>query len=346
MTNVYFKMRLILFQTVLGLFLCFLETNICFGIEKLTFLYIPGKRDSFYLAVEKGIRQKAEEFGIKVHVSDYPRSWEPNEQIRILNAAMANVQAALIIITPASEYALTEKLKKISEKGIPVITLDRHIEVRRQNQNDPTRFPLVHIGSDNEAGGKMMADRLAKLIRNEGRVYINSTFPDIPAISDRFKAFLKAIEEYPNISIVGIDIAGIDSRNTENGGVGTGKELQLNAGKQSLEMLQKHPEINAVYCTNIHSATGVVQTISDTGLSGAVRVITWGATLSIIQALDEGKIHLVLAQKPAEMGANAVFHGYQYLISKNLPPQNILLDFVLFTSENLTAPSLQQYVYE
>ncbi len=291
--------------------------------EKPTFLYIPGKENYFYRAVEKGIRQKTLELGGELIVSDYPQSWDPQKQLLILNKALAQKQPDIIILAPSSNDVLNAVLQKIHHQGAAIITVDRFLGTGDYGNTGSVSFPLTHIATDNKKGGHEIAELLAKEISSRGKIYISTTFPDIPAISDRFKSFMKALEEYPHISIVGIDIAGIDFSNTDQGGIGSSKEIISNARAQTLEMLQRFPDINAIYCTGYLVGLGTIQAIDETGLTGTIKVAVWEAAPPIITALKEGKVDLVLARNPLEIGMTAVYLGYQHrFLNKYVPAEH------------------------
>jgi ribose transport system substrate-binding protein len=81
------------------------------------------------------------------------------------------------------------------------------------------------------------------------------------------------------------------------------------------------------------------------GLTGAVKIASWDATIALIQALKDGKVDLVLAQKPFEIGSLAVEWGYKYLTQKQAPPKVLRPAFFYFTRDNVDAPESQQYIY-
>ena len=191
-----------------------------------------------------------------------------------------------------------------------------------------------------------MAIRIADLIDGKGKVYINSTFPDIPTISQRFKSFLTSMEAFPNITIIGIDIAGIDFSNSDKGIVGSSRELEGNAYKQFLEMIQKHPDITAIFCTNHLSGKGIVKAIRDTGLEGSIKMGVWDSTPEMINAINNGVVDLALAQNPEEMGATAVYWSYQHLEAGEAVPVEIKIKFQIFTKINTSNPELQQLIYQ
>jgi ribose transport system substrate-binding protein len=314
--------------------------------ETYTIAYIPGKKNAFYLRVEQGIRQKALEYNMKVILPWYPESWDGSEQIKILQSVFTESQPQLIAIAPASSQELKELLIDLHNQGIEIITIDRALENGKTMRQPHRRFPLLHISTDQWLAGKTMAVQIAELIDGKGKVYINSTFPDIPAISQRFKAFLKSLEEFPNITIIGIDVAGIDFSNSDKGVVGSSQELERNAHKQSLEIIQKHPDINAIFCTNDLSGKGIVKTILVTGLEGSVKIGVWDTTAEMVSAINSGIVDLALAQNPEAMGAAAVFWGNYYLQTGESIPAKLTIDFQLLTKSNTSKPELRQLVYQ
>jgi ribose transport system substrate-binding protein len=307
--------------------------------------YVPGKRNNFYESVEKGVRKKAKEYNARVISPGYPESWDAEEQIKIIQSIFVAGTPHLLVIAPASGNRIMRTLLDLHNQGVEIITIDRELYADRVEPQGKRRFPLVHIATDQWEGGTAMANRMAELIDGKGTVYINSTFPDIPSISRRFKAFLQSLESFPNISIVGIDIAGIDFSNSDKGLGGSSKELERNAYKQSLEILQKHPDINAIFCTNELSGKGIIKTMLVTGLEGSVKIGVWDTTPKMLTAMNSGIVDLALAQKPEEMGSAAVFWGNRFLETGEDIPGLITIDFQLITKENASEKRVQKLIY-
>ena len=309
----------------------------------LTILYIPGKNSSFYKSVERGIQNRAQTFNSEVIIPGYPESWNPDEQEELLQRGLEMARPDLVIIVPASPL-LRAPLELLHKKNIPIITLDRRLDSISTSSND-TGFPLVHISTDQHAGGAAMATGLAQLINNKGKIYINSTFPDFPVLSDRFRAFLNAISQYPNITITGIDIAGIDFSNIDRGIGGSSREIEMNAYHQSLEFLQKHPDINAIFCTNELSGKGIARAIDEIGLSGSIKIGVWDATSEMVQTLNNGLIDLLLAQKPFEMGTAAVYWGIRHIDTQETPPKAVYVGFEKIDKQNIRKSRIQNLIY-
>jgi len=299
--------------------------------DSLTFAFVPGVADPFYYAMERGIKEKAQELGVNLIVAEYPKSWGHEAQIPILKATATRDDIDLILIAPTSVDALIVPLKKLHDQGIEIITVDTFLGDGDYSKESEFSFPLSYIGTDNELGGKKIAEHLAKLLGEKGKVYVNTTTPDTSSTAGRVRGFKAGIAEFPNMELVGADY---------------NLDVQQKAREQTLAVLQKHPDIVGVFGVNVFSAQGAYRAIVDAGLTGAVKIASWDATKDLINALKEGQVDLVLAQKPAEMGAIAVEWGYKYFKEKAQVPKKIIPGFEFFTRENVNAPNMQQFIYQ
>jgi ribose transport system substrate-binding protein len=221
-------------------------------------------------------------------------------------------------------------LKAIKDKGIAVITVDTYLGDGDYSKASDYSFPLAYIGTDNKLGGKQVAEHLAKLIGEKGKVYVVNTNPDVSSVKDRGDGFKEGIAEFPNVKLVGMDYC-LDN--------------QQKAAELTTAALQKNPDIVGIFGVNVFSAQGAAQAVKNAGLAGAVKVASWDATQTLIDALKGGDIDLVLAQLPAEIGSLGIDAGYKYLSAKTMPPKKIIPGFQFFTKDNVNNADMQQYVY-
>lgn len=299
--------------------------------QKLTFAYMSGIEDPFMRMIEKGAQAKAKELGVSILTAEYPKAWGPEIQVPILEALSARGGFDFLIVVPTSVEALIAPLKKISDKGIPMITTDTFLGDGDYSKTSNYSFPLAYIGTDNELGGYEVGKRLAEMIGKKGKVYINTTNPDVSSVTGRRDGFMKAMKEYPDIKVVGVDY---------------NLDVQETAQRQTAAVLQANPDLKGVFGTNLYSAQGVYQAVVNAGLTGAVKIATWDATVDLINALKAGKVDLVLAQKPYEIGYLAVEWGYKYLKEGAKVPKRVVPGFFFFTKENVDDPNAQQYIYK
>ncbi len=299
--------------------------------DKVTMLFMPGVADPFYYMMEKGIRAKAEELGVNIIVAEYPKSWGPEAQVPILEATVAQGGVDMVLIAPTAIDALITPLKKLYDQGIEIITVDTFLGNGDYSVASDFSFPLSYIGSNNEKGGKEIAENLAKMIGGKGKVYVNSTNPDVSSVMGRVKGFKEGIKEYPDIELVGVDY---------------NMDVQQKATDQTLAALQKDPDITGIFATNVYSSQGAYQAVVNAGLVGAVKLATWDATVDMINALKKGQVDLVLAQKPFEIGSLAVEWGYKYLTAGTEVPKSVIPGFEYFTPENVNDPAMDEFIYK
>jgi ribose transport system substrate-binding protein len=293
--------------------------------------FMPGIADPFYFTMEKGAKAKAKELGVELIVGEYPKAWGPESQVPILEALVARGDIDLLFVAPTSTEALIPVLKKIHDKGIPVITVDTYIGDGDYNKQSNYNFPLAYIGTDNFLGGKVVAESIAKMTGKKGKVMIENTNPDTSSVVARGKGFTEGLKQFPDIKLVGHEYC-LDNKEKA--------QAQVSA------ILQKNPDLTAVFGVNVFSAQGAYRAIVNAGLTGAIKVATWDATADLINALKKGEVDLVLAQKPAEIGSLAVEWGYKYLKNKTpIPNKKLVPGFFVFTKDNVNDPNAQQYIY-
>jgi len=301
------------------------------GKEELTFAFVPGIADPFYYTMERGVQEKAKELGVNIIVAEYPKSWGPEAQVPILEATAARGDIDLIMIAPTAIDALIAPLKKLYDQGIEIITVDTFLGDGDYSKPSNYSFPLAYIGTDNELGGKKVAEHLAKMLGEKGKVYINTTNPDVSSVMGRVKGFKEGIAEFPNMEVVGVDY---------------NLDVQQKAQEQTLAALQANPDIVGVFGTNLYSAQGAYQAVVQAGLTGAVKIATWDATQDLINALKAGKVDLILAQKPADIGSLAVEWGYKYFKEGADVPKKVIPGFEFFTRDNVNDPNMEQFIYK
>jgi ribose transport system substrate-binding protein len=298
--------------------------------KQLTFLYVPGETDPFYFSIEKGAKEKAAELGVNLLVSEYPKAWGPEVQVPVLEAAVARGGIDLVIIGPSSNDGMIAPLKKIYDQGIEIITVDTWIGDGNYGTPSDYSFPLAYIGTDNKLGGVRVAEKMAELLGKKGKVYCNTTSPDVSSTQARYLGFKEGIEKFPNMQLVGVDY---------------NLEQQQKAQQQTYAALQANPDIKGIFGTNIWSAQGAYQAVVNAGLTGNVKIAAWDASEDLINALKEGKVDFVLAQKPREMGSLCVEWGYKYFTENAKVPKQVIPGFEFFTRDNVNDPDMQKWIY-
>ncbi len=132
--------------------------------------FLPGTVDPFYQNMQRGVEQAAKDLGVDV-VTQIPPSWGVEQETPLLNALVARGDLNYIISAPVDTTQMVAPFQAANDAGIKIITVDTFLG-DGDYANGAVKFPLSFLGSNNEEGGKVIADGLAKAVGDKGTVYL------------------------------------------------------------------------------------------------------------------------------------------------------------------------------
>jgi len=297
--------------------------------DKIKIGFLPGVVDPFYQVMQLGVEKAAKDLGVDI-VTQIPQSWGVEQETPLLNAMIARGDLNYIITAPVDKDQMVAPLQAAVDAGIKVITVDTFLG-DGDYANGKVTFPISYIGSDNEAGGRISADGLAKAIGGKGTVYINSTNPNVSSVEAREVGFKKEMtEKYPGITVLGPDY-NLDDQNK--------------AQQQTAAVLQQHPDLAGVFGTNVFSAGGAGTAVANAGLTGKVQVVAYDATKQAMDLMSKGTVSLVLAQKPFDMGYLAVEFAVADNAGVTSLPRRVETGFAILNKDNASDPNFSRFIY-
>ncbi len=293
-------------------------------------LVVGVKGDAFYVTMEKGARAMADQLGVDLTV-DGPQQFSAVQQTPIVDAMIAKKVDALLIAA-TDKQSLIEPMKRANDAGIPVISVDTFIG-DGDYVNGPVTFPLSYIGSDNVQGGEIACNALIKAIGGTGSIYIQNVNPGISTTDQREQGCKNAIDATNGqVTLQGVDYNG-DSAAT--------------AAQQTAAVLQRNPKLSAIFGTNLFSAEGAAQAVKNAGLTGVVKIANFDAPESAINDLRNNVVDIVIAQKPADIGMDAVNAASLALQGLDVGiPKRIPTGYVVITRDNVDTPEAQAAIYK
>ncbi|NOZ32767.1 MAG: substrate-binding domain-containing protein [Alphaproteobacteria bacterium] len=298
--------------------------------DQITIGFLPGVVDPFYQVMEIGVEAAVADLGFKL-VTQIPPTWGVEVQTPILDAMVARGDIDYLVIAPTDKDQMVGPLLLALETGIKVITVDTFLG-DGDYINGPVTFPISYIGSDNVEGGRISARGLAKAIGGTGKVYINSTNPNVSSVEGRAIGFNEVMDnEFPDIEVIGLDF-NLDDMNT--------------AVQQTAATLERVPDLVGVFGTNVFSAQGAGTAVVNAGLGGVVSVVAYDATQFAIEQLREGVVSLVLAQKPFDMGYMAVQFAAADAKGVTSLPRRVQTGFAIIDIENVDDPEVARFIYQ
>lgn len=298
--------------------------------DDITLVLVPGlTTDAFYITMNKGAQAAAEALGIKVDFQG-AEDFNPTLQIPVLDAVIAR-QPSGILIAPTDTTQLIEPLRRATEQGIAVVTVDTFIDDGSyQDGAGDGDFPMSYIASDNVAGGRMAAAAMGEALGGTGAVYVSNVRPGISTTDQREEGFkLEMQERFPDIKV-------LDTQYNENDASTAASQLQA--------VLAREPNLAGVFGANLFSALGAANGVDSADKSGDITVIAFDAPQSIVEQLKSGLVDMAIAQHPAEIGYYGVMTAYAHLTGQSVPPV-IGTGFTVITADNVDQPEIARFIY-
>ncbi|KLO22247.1 D-ribose transporter subunit RbsB [Marinitoga sp. 1197] len=245
----------------------------------------------FFVELRNGALQEAVNQGVDIVVVDaQDKSYKQLNDIEDL----VQQRVDLIIINPTDSDAIVAAVEEANDAGIPVITVDRAANGGKV---------ILHIASDNVAGGAMAAKYIAELLNGKGNVVELEGIPGTSAARDRGKGFENELKKYPNLKLI--------AKQTANFNRAEGLTVMEN-------LLQAYPDIDAVFAQNDEMALGAIEAIKSEGKLGKIVVVGFDAIPDAIAAVKNGEMAATVAQQPSLMGELAVRKAVEYLETKTI----------------------------
>ncbi|WP_433264423.1 ABC transporter substrate-binding protein [Actinosynnema sp. CS-041913] len=281
---------------------------------------IPGvAAEPFYISMECGFREAAKAKGYEVDVQA-PAKFESTLQTPIVTGVLANKPGA-VLIAPTDDKAMAGPMKQLKDAGIKVVEVDTKLE--------DTSVAVSTISSDNEQGGQLAAQTLAKLVGDKpGSVLVLNTKAGTSTTDARAKGFEDEIKKFPNLKYVG-------QQYTDN-------EPDQAASKLTAT-LAANPDLIGVFATNLNTGEGAATGLRNAGRTGAVNLVGFDASPKQVEDLRAGVVQALIAQDPATIGKNGVEQAIAALEGGTVE-RDIQTELVALTKADMAAN--EKYFYK
>lgn len=255
----------------------------------------------FFIDMQKGAEEAAQRLNVNVTVQAAEREIDVEKQMQIIeNLIQTKVDA--ICLTPSGSREIVPALAKANAAGIPVIIVDTRLDETAVQEAgvDYATF----IGSDNYEGGRVAGQYLIELLHGTAKVVILEGIPGHETGDARLQGFRDAIKEASGMQVVASQPANWE------------RDQGFNVCQN---LLQAHPDINALFACNDMMALGAMEAISAAGKSGQIAIVGFDAIADARQAILAGTLAASVAQFPMEMGRLAVENAVKLLGGETLP---------------------------
>jgi ribose transport system substrate-binding protein len=267
------------------------------------------KGDEFYITMNCGAQAEAQKHGVTLDFQG-PDQFDASLQTPIVNAIAAKKPDALLV-APTDSKAMYVPIKQVADNGTKVVLVDTTLE-----QAD---LAVSQIASDNEGGGRAAAKALAEQIGGKGKVFVVNVKPGISTTDLRAKGFEEEAQK------LGLEYIGQDFSNDQPDKAAAIVKAQL----------AKNPDLKGIFATNLFSAEGSASGLREAGKQESVKIVSFDAGPKQVKDLEDGLIQALVAQKPADIGAQGVQQAVAALNGEPTKPK-IGTGSVILTKDNLS----------
>lgn len=331
-------------------------------LEKGDYISIigKGKKSAYWQEVERGVIQAAADINAelgyegkdKVKVTYNAPSAEENvdEQVNILDEELARYPVALGIAI-VDEKACTVQFDLAAEGEIPVVAFDSGSDYKGL---------LATVATENTQSAKMVADKLAGKLNEEGEVLVFAHSAKTSTGRERVKGFKKAIKKkYPDMKIAGVyyldefdelkkTVAEEINAGTWNGSQEMTDEEVLPEDITEEEVLDyiyaKHPDVKGVCGTNINAMKMALKGLEQQEGMDSTVVVGYDIDEEAQEALESGKVDGLLVQNPFGMGYASVIAAARAALNMG-NEAFVNTGYTWVTKENLEDPEVKKMLY-
>jgi simple sugar transport system substrate-binding protein len=274
-----------------------------------------GAESGWRTAETGSIKDEARVRRITLKFSDAQQKQE--NQIKAIKSFIAQ-RVNAIILAPVVETGWEPVLKEAKRAGIPVILVDRGVEV-----SDKSLYATL-IASDFVEEGRMAARWLANRTKGKANIVELQGTPGAAPAIDRKSGFEEVLKKHPGMKII----------KSQTG------DFNRAGGKAVMEAFIKSEgkKIQAVYSHNDDMALGAVQALEAAGMAPGkdVVVVSVDAVRGAFEAMIAGKLNATVECNPL-LGPRA-FDAVERIVKSESVPKKITVKDQLF--EQATAASV------
>jgi inositol transport system substrate-binding protein len=268
--------------------------------------------EPFFIAVRRELEAEAARLDVEVSVVDGQSN--SAKQTADVEAAIAS-GASGIILAPTNVNALTPAVESALKAGIPIDTLDRRV--------DKTSVAVPHVGADNIAGGRIMAQWVIEHFPNGARIVLISGQPGSSSAIDRTQGIQAAFQA-----------AGTQYKIVAQQSANWQREQGLTVTQNILTSLgTQTPDV--ILCEDDDMALGALEALRSSGIKGA-QVLGFNATPEALARVRDGELAATVEQSPVRQ-ARAALQQLVARIRTHAPMQGASITPILITKANIAA---------
>lgn len=270
-------------------------------------------------SVHAGAELAAHQDGYKIYWNAPTREDDLEGQIALVERAIQSHDGG-IVLAPDHSLALLTVVLEAQAQRIPVAIIHSPLAI-------PINSNLTYVVNDDEAMGRMAANRIGAVLHGEGTIAMIGIDPSANGVLLRSQTFEIALKSrFPKIDVV-----------ERRGGSSNPVEIQ----RLATEVLGDHPHLDGIVAFNVMASEGSWAAINSLKKNGRVRLVGCDQEIDLMAGIRHGDIDSVLIENTYDMGRL----GVQWISDQRrgiAKSQYLRLPPILVTKENIDDPSIQK----
>ena len=257
-----------------------------------------GATHEFWKSIHAGAIKAAQD--LKVSTADVTLFWKAplreddrEQQVQVVEGFLAQGISG-IVLAPFDRRALVRPVEEAKRAGIPTVIVDSALD---------TDQVVSFLASDNERGGALAAEHMAKLLDGKGKVLLLRYQEGVASTEARERGFVDKIKTFPGIQLISSDQYAGGTRDTAKAAA----ENLLNRFGDQLQ---------GIFTPNESSTSGTLLALEDRKKAGRIKFIGFDTSEAFVTAMRAGSLHGIVVQNPFRMGELGVRTMVDHLLGK------------------------------
>lgn len=274
---------------------------------------VKDMNNPYYWRMGEGAKRAAEELGIELSYVSAEFNGDIEGQIGVVETELVKGHDAIVLV-PMNGTALIPKILEANAAGIPVITADTRVD------EGPAKVETF-VGLDERSSFAGMAKWVVEQLGGEGQVAILEGFRGSSTAELRLNGMMDVFNAHDGIEVVASIAADWD---------------QEKGLKASEDILQAHPEVDAIIGSNDLMALGAVQAVKGAGRLDEVIVVGDDAIPSALAALKKGELDATIDGNTDLVGYEAIMAAYRHVSQGEDLDDWIVVESSIMTADDVT----------
>ncbi|MEY2807562.1 MAG: D-allose-binding periplasmic protein precursor [Planctomycetota bacterium] len=285
-----------------------------------------GTVHEFWKSVEKGARRA------DLELADLEIVWkgpagegDAGAQISVLESFLAERYDG-VLLSPLDAKALVKPVQAAVAAGTPVVLFDSGLAGGEESWSS-------YIATDNDAGGRLAAREMARMLSGKGRVWVFPYMAGSESTEQRERGFLDEMKQHPGIQIVLADRFGGPD---ESKAVEVAESVMASIGT----------ELDGVFCSNEPCTSGFLTVLErdPRKLADKLVVVGFDSGAKINAALASGLLEGTVLQDPVAIGYESV-RAMHAVLSKQPVQKRTSTRQALATPANMATPEIRALLF-